>query len=141
MLPPATKTLAAAIVCEAAEQRRRSWTRNTAFSAVAIALLDEPFLHIHDCRTDRRVAGTRGGKHTAKVNQPPFLAGHVDEAVHPRPIIGTGRDIVAKHIVVAQGLVESRRTETDQYGFTQFGPHFAFARVTRHFDPVINIRR
>ena len=100
-----------------------------------IALGDQPSLYFQNRRTHRLIAATRGCKNTAKLNQPPFLTGHIDKAVHARYKVGATRNIVAKHIVVAQDFVESRRIKAGQYRFTQLSPHLAIPRVTRHFDP------
>src|SRR5207342_582274 len=91
-------------------------------------------LYFKNCRTDRLIATTRGCKNTAKLNQPPFLTRHIDKAIHARHKVGAARNIVAKHIVVAQDFVESCGIKAGQYRFTQLSPHFAVPRGTKHVD-------
>ena len=74
-----------------------------------IALGDQPSLYFQNRRADRLIAATRGCKNAAKLNQPAFLTRHIDKAVHTRYKIGATRNIVAKHIVVAQDFIESHR--------------------------------
>src|SRR5262245_16596798 len=79
-----------------------------------IALGDQPSLYFQNLGIDTPIAATRSCENAAKLNQPPFLTGHLDKAVHVSRKIATGHNIVPNHVVLAKNLVESRRIKTSE---------------------------